>query len=76
MRLIQCVLIGCLVLLAFSARAKGLPFDSCFESASQRYKVDKKVLAAIAKTESSFNPNIVGPINKNGSYDMGVMQIK
>ena len=59
---------------AFSL-AGNLPFDKCFETASTRFNVDKRMLVAIAKTESSLNPNAVGPKNSNGSYDIGMMQI-
>lgn len=52
-----------------------LPFEKCFESAASRFGVDKRMLVAIAKTESSLNPNAMGPKNANGSYDIGMMQI-
>lgn len=57
------------------ARESALPYDACFSSASTRFGVDKRMLVAIAKTESSLNPRAVGPANANGSYDMGIMQI-
>lgn len=57
-----------------SKRSK-LPFDKCFDSASTRFGVDKQMLVAIAKTESSLNPNAVGPKNVNGSTDIGMMQV-
>ena len=52
-----------------------LPFDACFESASVRFGVDKRLIVAIAKTESSLNPNAESPKNANGSYDIGMMQV-
>lgn len=51
------------------------PFDQCFETAATRFELDKRMLVAIARTESSLNPNAVGPKNSNGTYDMGMMQI-
>lgn len=57
------------------AQATTPPFDKCFETASTRFGVDKRMLVAIAKTESSLNPNAVGPKNFNGTYDLGIMQI-
>ena len=52
-----------------------LPFDKCFDSASARFGVDKQMLVAIAKTESSLNPNAVGGKNENGSTDLGMTQV-
>jgi soluble lytic murein transglycosylase-like protein len=39
-----------------------------------RYGVNPYLLYAIAKTESSLNPKAINR-NKNGSYDIGLMQI-
>lgn len=47
----------------------------CWDQAASTYKVDPWLLMAIAKTESSFNPNAVNKANKNGSTDYGLMQI-
>jgi soluble lytic murein transglycosylase-like protein len=58
-----------------AALASTLPFDKCFTSASMHFGVEKRLLVAIAKTESSLNPNAISPKNKNGTYDMGMMQI-
>lgn len=46
----------------------------CFKEAAARYNVNETLLMAIAKTESSFNPNARN-VNTNGSEDVGVMQI-
>lgn len=46
----------------------------CFEEASVRYRVNKFILMAIAKTESGFNPKAVN-LNKGGTRDIGIMQI-
>ncbi|RJF96853.1 invasion protein [Noviherbaspirillum cavernae] len=62
-----------LILIAFLG-----PFSShahaCWESAAARYGVNPYMLYAIAKTESSLNPAAINR-NKNGSYDIGLMQI-
>lgn len=46
----------------------------CFSEAAQRYGINEKILIAIAKVESNFNPSAIN-INKNGSVDHGLMQI-
>jgi soluble lytic murein transglycosylase-like protein len=72
------VLVLMSILIAGNAIAnveKVIPFDSCFSSAAKRFDVNKVLLAAIAKTESSFNPQAIGKQNDNGSFDIGLMQI-
>lgn len=51
-----------------------LRVQSCFDYASRFYGVSHWVLWAIAKVESGFNPYAVNK-NKDGSYDLGMMQI-
>jgi len=46
----------------------------CFEEAGERYRVSPRLLWAIAKTESNFNPAAVN-YNRNGTFDYGLMQI-
>jgi soluble lytic murein transglycosylase-like protein len=46
----------------------------CFEEAGQRYGLSPRLLWAIAKTESCFNPSAVH-YNKDGSFDYGLMQV-
>ena len=46
----------------------------CFEEAGQRYGVSPLLLKAIAQQESSLNP-LAYNSNRNGSTDMGLMQI-
>lgn len=59
-----------LVLFLFPGTARAF----CFEEAGMTYGVSPRLLWAIAKCESNFNPRAVGK-NKNGSVDIGVMQI-
>lgn len=48
--------------------------SACWEEAAAQYGVNPYLLYAIAKTESNFNPSAVNR-NKDGSYDIGLMQI-
>ncbi|MFC3374905.1 lytic transglycosylase domain-containing protein [Rugamonas sp. CCM 8940] len=48
--------------------------QACWEEAGTRYGVNPHLLYAIAKTESGLNPAARNQ-NKNGSYDVGLMQI-
>ena len=49
--------------------------QACWEDAGARYGVNPYLLYAIAKTESGLNHSAIGPKTKNGSYDIGLMQI-
>lgn len=64
-----------LILLPCTVLAKTPSFDACFDDAANKYSVDPRILRAIAQTESSMRPNAMGPPNKNGTYDIGLMQI-
>ena len=46
----------------------------CFEEAGAEYGVSPRLLWAIAKAESDFNPAAFGT-NVDGTFDYGVMQI-
>lgn len=48
--------------------------SGCWDEAAARYSVNPYLLYAIAKTESGLNPNAINR-NKNGSADIGLMQI-
>ena len=51
-----------------------LPTHACWDEAAERYQVNSALLYAIARTESGLNPLAVGR-NRNGSRDIGLMQI-
>ncbi len=67
------LLIGVLGVFIVS-QASATSLERCFNLASQNYGIPVNLLKAIAKTETSFNPYAIN-INKNKSYDMGIMQI-
>jgi soluble lytic murein transglycosylase-like protein len=46
----------------------------CFQEAGQRYQVSPRLLWAISKSESSFDPSAINH-NSNGTVDVGLMQI-
>lgn len=50
------------------------PAQACWQEVAQWYGVNVHLLYAIAKTESNLNP-LARNQNKNGSYDIGLMQI-
>jgi len=54
--------------------ATALPVQACWDDAAQRYQVSSALLYAIARTESGLNPHAIGR-NRNGSRDIGLMQI-
>lgn len=67
-RYIIFILISCLMLASFPSQAY------CFSYAAARFGVDADILRAIARAESSMNPDALN-VNKNNSYDIGMMQI-
>jgi soluble lytic murein transglycosylase-like protein len=68
MGLLRCALMGWLGLGATSASA------DCWQAAGSRYSIDPHLLYAMARQESQLNPRAIN-INKNGSEDIGLMQI-
>ena len=49
--------------------------SNAFVEAGKAFKLDPRILWAIAYKESRHTPHIVSKPNKNGSYDIGIMQI-
>ncbi len=49
-------------------------FWECFVGAGRYYNVNPYLLYAIAKVESNLNPKAYNK-NRNGTYDIGIMQI-
>lgn len=50
-------------------------WESCFTDAASRYSLDPDILRAIAVTESAMDPTRHNASNRNGSVDLGIMQI-
>jgi soluble lytic murein transglycosylase-like protein len=63
---------GWMVLLLLPAHAL-----ACWDEAGQRYGVSPQLLYAIARVESSLNPQAINLTHRQrtGSYDIGLMQI-
>lgn len=56
------------------ARSTESDYDACFRESSRRYSVDERLLRAIARVESNFDSSVIHR-NRDGSRDVGVMQI-
>lgn len=74
-------LIAC-VLLAMASMVSAAPvrpdIAQCLQGAGVKYRIDWKLLQAIAEVESGMNPVAIGYNRKNGkvlSEDLGIMQI-
>ena len=66
-----------LLLISLSAAtfvAPGVARATCWNAASESYGIPVQVIKAVAKTESGFNAEALN-VNKDGSHDIGVMQI-
>ncbi len=66
-----------LLLISLSATtlvAPGVARATCWNAASESYGIPVDVIKAVAKTESGFNADALN-VNKDGSHDIGVMQI-
>ena len=53
----------------------GFGKENCFRVAGERYGIEPVLLYAIAVSESSLNPAAIHINDKNGTYDVGIMQI-
>jgi len=51
-----------------------IPRDTLFSEVARQHNVPVQILRAIAKTESKFDPHAIH-INKNGTFDFGLMQV-
>jgi len=70
------VIAGFMLAVASALPATAFAFENCFEAAAAHYPgVDTNLLKAIALAESCFVEKAVSVPNKNGSIDIGVMQI-
>jgi soluble lytic murein transglycosylase-like protein len=67
-------LVAPLLLLGATMTARAERVNECFEAASVRYDVSRRLLEAIASVESAGNPAAINK-NVNGSEDIGLMQI-
>ncbi|MDV7398965.1 lytic transglycosylase domain-containing protein, partial [Arthrospira platensis SPKY1] len=47
----------------------------CLDQSAQHWGINPVLLKAIAKVESGFNPQAINRSNRNGTYDIGLMQI-
>ncbi|OZA30494.1 MAG: hypothetical protein B7X93_03105 [Hydrogenophilales bacterium 17-61-9] len=68
-----CVFLAALLLPTFSWANNG--GWQCWADASARYDVPVDLLYAIARVETGNRSRLVSPRNKNGTYDIGLMQI-
>lgn len=64
------VLMTCAVTMALPVAAR----EPCFDDAGRQYHIDPLLLRAIAEVESAMNPRAINH-NRNGSEDVGLMQI-
>jgi soluble lytic murein transglycosylase-like protein len=62
------ILLLCVLLASGSAQA------FCWQQAADRYNLDPLLLWSIAKVESDFRPDALNR-NRDGSHDIGLMQI-
>lgn len=61
------------LLLLFSLPRGAAAF--CWQDAATRYGLPAALLIAIAEQESGFNPRAINTTNRNGTRDVGLMQI-
>lgn len=62
------------LLLLFILYMPSICIAFCWEKAGEKYNIEPELLLAIAYVESGLNYKAYGR-NKNGSYDIGLMQI-
>ena len=49
--------------------------DNCWVAAGKTFDVDPILLYSIAEAESSHNPKSISKPNRNGTHDIGLMQV-
>jgi len=49
--------------------------DACLAAAERRFNLPTGIATAIARVESGLNPRAINRANRNGTYDLGLMQI-
>lgn len=54
---------------------ESLPYADCFQAAAQHYGLAPALLTAIAQTESQMDASALNTANRDGSWDIGLMQI-
>ena len=68
-----------LSLIPFSASAEGihtkLGSEPCWDAAAKYHGLDPWLLYSVAYVESRHNASVVSGKNRNGTYDIGLMQI-
>ncbi|TAM33232.1 MAG: hypothetical protein EPN60_02010 [Nevskiaceae bacterium] len=58
------------------AQARESPlYADCFQAAARHYGLAPELLIAIAAAESQFNASALNTANRDGSWDIGLMQI-
>jgi soluble lytic murein transglycosylase-like protein len=62
------------VSVGFAVGASSVVAKDCFTLAGERHGIDPLLLVAIAEIESSMDPRALNK-NRNGTYDVGLMQI-
>lgn len=59
-----------------AAQARESPlYADCFQAAARHYGLAPELLIAIAAAESQFNASALNTANRDGSWDIGLMQI-
>lgn len=70
------LLVGFVLLLMLQLSvADNLKYEMCFNEAGLHYGLPPKLLKIIATVESKMNPYAINIQNRNGSIDIGLMQI-
>ena len=59
----------------FTSILSSFCYANYYAEAGKRFGIDPQLLWTIAYKESRLNPSIISKKNKNGSYDIGIMQI-